>query len=236
MNHIPFKNYQRANEILYILYSSDLEGNNYGLSKIAIQKIIYLANLYSPLKEIILSTIRFMSYKRGPYSPDIQNSLDQLMSNGYVNISDYQSFSNNASNAEYKISEAGVSVVNNLICLDKEEEKKWWYSVIFRLSRIYSEQITLKNQNGEYSGFDKIVNLVYKDSTFLQYKKKQHNAFIDLENKSLPTYELIALIKDYVKMGYIELNQENERNNTEFILIGFYEFLYSQFLDQSANG
>lgn len=230
MNHIPFKNYNQANEILYILNSIKNEGV-VSISKIGIQKVIYLANLFSPIKNIILATIKFLSYKRGPYSSEIQNTLDQLISNGYVDVVSFKSFNNQASIASYSINNAGEIVVSKLIKYEKEQNKEWWYDCIVKLSNIYSKQETL-TQSANYTGFDTIVNLVYQDDTYLNIKNNHDfDRFINTADENSPTFQLIKYVKNYIEENNLYLSNSNIKRNTELILISFFEFLYSKYID-----
>jgi len=234
MNHIPFNNYSRANELLYILNATKREDLD-SISKIGIQKVLYLANLLAPVKNVILSTLRFLSYTRGPYAPDVQNTLDQLTANGFVYITTFREFKAKSSVATYSISTAGEAVVNKLTVNPKEDEKKWWFESILKLSAIYSDQPAFL-EGGSYSGFDKIVNLVYEDDTFLNVKDNlQFASVINLKREDAPTFTLINFIKNYVSENKLLDNGKNERWNAEIVLIGFFEFLYSKYLDNLSN-
>ncbi|MDC7994042.1 hypothetical protein [Altibacter sp. HG106] len=235
VNHIPFKDYNRSNEVLHILYAAKTV-NIQSLSKIGIQKIFYLANLLSPVKEIVLATIRFVSHYRGPYSKEIQNTVDHLTALGYVEIEDFIVHNHKYSIAKYSLSDAGESVVNKLVEYSKENEKQWWYSILIQVSNIYSNE-EIFEEHSSYDGFDHIVDLVYKDSTYLSIKNSQDfRKFIDTSDPSTPTYKLIEFVKKFIVTQDLQVERTDEKRIAELVIISFFEFLYSKYIDEFANG
>lgn len=229
------RNIQKANEILYILNALDEVGKS-SISKVGLQKIYYLSSLLSPIKNIVLDIIRFYSHYRGPYNSEIQNTIDQLVAYGLVDICSFQSLKFNAALSEYKINSEGKKVVNLLIKYSKEEEKNWWINFITKCTFLYSKE-NLYDEEKEYTGFDAIVNLVYKDSTFEAIKKKaRQNYPIEIDDKSLPTNELIEFVKKYIQENREKLNLGDERSTSEIIILTYFEFLYSKFLDKKYDG
>ena len=103
------REFRRLNEILYVLYSVR-KLNLSNISKIGVQKCIYLCEILSPLREIILSFINFIYWHRGPYSKDVQNLLDYLVSIDAVNVVSFSTYGAN-SYANYMITEAGCELV-----------------------------------------------------------------------------------------------------------------------------
>lgn len=226
------RNIQRANEILYILYALDDVGKS-AVSKVGIQKIYYLSSLLSPIKDIVMTIIRFYSQLRGPYNAEIQNTLDQLVAHGLVDVCAFQTLNYNAALSEYKINNEGRKVVDLLIKYPKEEEKNWWISFITKCTFLYSKE-NLYDQSKEYKGFDTIVNLVYKDSTYEIIKKNARKNYpIDINDKSLPTNELIKFVKDHIESNRLNLNLGDERNTAEIIILTYFEFLYSKFIESN---
>lgn len=234
VNLIRNRNIQKANEILYILNALDEVGKS-TVSKVGIQKIYYLSSLLSPIKNVVMSIIRFYSQLRGPYSFEIQNTIDQLVGYGLVDVCAFQTLNYNASLSEYKINAEGKKVVSLLIKYSKEEEKNWWINFITKCTFIYSRE-NLYVSNIKYEGFDTIVNLVYKDSTYEVIKKNaMKNYPIDIDNKNLPTNELIEFVKSYIDKNKEKLNLGNERTTAEIIILTYFEFLYSKFLDSKYD-
>ena len=75
------ESYKKANEILYALEAIKVYGDGI-VSKVALQKIIYLSTVLAPIKEIVLSFLRFQYNYRGPWNVDIQNTVDHLVAIG----------------------------------------------------------------------------------------------------------------------------------------------------------
>lgn len=226
------KDFNKSNEILYILKSVQ-DSKIDSISKIGIQKVFYLANLLAPVKDLVLAAIEFLSEKRGPYSKSLQNIVDQLVGNGYVEIVDFKNSNNGQSwsLASYSITKAGLQVVDNLIKYEKEKEKLWWYNIVVRLSKIYSKQEVLANENN-YGGFDNIVNLVYQDLTYLKYKNgAELLTNINLRDEHEPTFVLINFIKEYIVQNNLLSKNLGKNKIAEIILIAYFDFLYSKYLD-----
>ena len=87
--YLQFKNYRNANEVLYALYAADRIANE-AVSKLGLQKLLYLAASFAPIKNIVLSVVRFSRLGRGPYSKHIQNAIDQLVAYDLADISDFK--------------------------------------------------------------------------------------------------------------------------------------------------
>jgi hypothetical protein len=222
------RNIHSSNEILYILNALDEVGKS-SVSKVGIQKIYYLSSLLAPIKDVVVSIIRFYNQLRGPYNSEIQNTVDQLVAYGLVDVCMFENLNYNASLAEYKINSEGKKVVKLLVKYSKEEEKNWWINFITKCVYLYSKE-NLFDRNKEYKGFDTIVNLVYKDSTYELIKSTaKKNYPIDVRDKTLPTNELIEYVKEYIKSNNVNLG--NERNAAELIILTYFEFLYSKFID-----
>lgn len=232
---IKKENIQKANEILYILNALDEVGMP-SVSKVGVQKIYYLSSLLSPIKDIVMSIVRFYNQLRGPYNSEIQNAIDQLVAYGLVDVCAFQTLNYNATLSEYKINNEGKKAVNLLIKYSKEEEKNWWINFITKCSFLYSKE-NLYDYNKEYTGFDTIVNLVYKDSTYEKIKKDtMKNYPIDVNDKNLPTNGLIEFVKSHIKANKNKLNLGDERSTSEIIILTYFEFLYSKFLDKKYDG
>lgn len=229
-------NYRLANEILYALYSCREEGVE-EVSKIGLQKLLYLSKVLAPVKDIILETIKFLSYIRGPYSKDIQNITDQLVAIGLANITEFKTTRGRNTISYYKITEGGEQVIEKLTKYSKEEEKLWWIGVIVKCATIYSKESFL-NEDHEFSDLDKIVRLVYQEPTFLEIRSKENttqrfnSTLIDYEDYNNPTQELIKFTKQYIKKH--QLYNQEERLTAEFVLVAFFEFLCSSYLNSEV--
>ena len=228
--YIQLNNYKIANEILYILKNvKDVECKP--ISKLGVQKLFYLSVALAPIKDIVMSILRFQRIYRGPYSKDIQNTLDNLVAYELIKITSFQILGKNNSIAYYEISKGGVFAVENLIRYNKEEEKHWWIRSVIMLSKLFSNHKILEN-DPEYNNLDKIVRLVYKDHSFME-KFDQHGAIIDFGDKLGKTAEIIEFTKSYISNHINQFKIYDDRALAELIMIAFFEQLLSNYIEDS---
>ena len=181
------KAFKKSNEILYVFYSA--EGFEVPfLSKLAIQKCIYLCEVLSPLKEIILSFLNFICHFKGPYSKDIQNILDHLVAMNAIEALSFSTYKK-SSYVNYKITKAGKTLVENLIDDYVEKEKLQWIRIVMRLIDAYKDAYGLSE---EYQGIDKIIGLVYQEPSFYEIKQRSgKRELISMGDRDTLTMELI---------------------------------------------
>ena len=230
MNLIQIDNFQTSNEILFVLDSlSKSQGR--GLSKIGLQKILYLAKVLEPIKEIIINTLEFLTEKRGPYSKEIQNIIDHLTSLGFVTITDFKVIVGKNSHAYYEITTVGESIVEKLKELPIQEEKYWWVDVISRLTVIYSSKPELENDD-KFFDLDRIVRLVYQDPTYNLFKQSNNWKYlIDFDKtEENSTSWIIDFVKTYVEENNLIMGQKFIRGNAELITVAFFEYYYINYL------
>ena len=145
--------YKKANEILYALEAIKVYGDGI-VSKVALQKIIYLSTVLAPIKEIVLSFLRFQYNYRGPWNVDIQNTVDHLVAIGAVDVVSFKAISSRKALANYSISTEGSEIVKSLIINSSEEGKFWWITTVSRAAYY----IIGRNWESEWSGLDRIVS------------------------------------------------------------------------------
>lgn len=230
------RTFKRSNEILYVFYSAGELGLPF-LSKIAIQKCIYLSEVLSPLKKIILSFLNFIYLHRGPFSKDISNISDYLVSINAIEVDSFSTYKKN-SYVNYKITEAGKSLVENLIYDTMEKEKLEWIRIVMRLIDAYKDAYRLdeKYRGIEYQGVDKILCLVYQEPSF--YEIKQRNAkreLIPMGDKNTLTMELIHFLEKVEEALPPKFDREKYKLNLETILLAFFEYLYVEYLSEKAQ-
>jgi hypothetical protein len=232
--YLQLTNYNHANEILYVLKSVKDRTNN-PISKLGVQKILYLSASLAPIKNIVLSIVKFITQKRGPYSSDIQNTLDNLIAYGLVEILSFKTLANKKySVASYQITDGGINAISSLTKYDKEEEIFWWIDIITQVAYMYSTEKGLKEVK-DFSGLDTIVKLVYQDPTFNQISRKHGKyALIDLGGREGLTSDLINISKNYL-LGENSFSSKSERHKAELILLSFFEYLYSKYLDEVSE-
>lgn len=224
--------YKQAGEILYALEIAKNVSDGV-VSKVALQKLMYLSVVLGPIKEVIINFIRYEYNVRGPYNYEVQNIVDHLMGLGYVEISNYDYKDEKRIMISYKITPKGSSTVKRLIRLDSENEKYWWISCIFRLAKGYSDDIAVS----KWSGLDKIVDLVYKDPTFVKGKTEStFRTSLDISGSQDVTKELIEFTKQYIASEpNLKIVNRSERRMAEIILVLFFEMMFNKVIGTHAN-
>lgn len=223
--------FKRSNEILYLFYSAD-ELKWPFLSKIGVQKCLYLSEILSPLKEIILSFLNFIYLHKGPYSKDIQNILDNLVALNAIEVVSFTTTNGN-SYADYKITEAGKSLVENLVSYPVEKEKSEWIRTVMKIVDTYKGCYGLDDR---YKGVDRIIALVYQEPTFKELRQRQarrERIPFGAENKL--TVELINFLKTIEEELPEKFDKNKYRLNLETILLSFFEYLYVEHLSESQS-
>lgn len=222
---------KRSNEIVY-LFSAANGLNWISLSRIGVQKCLYLAEILSPMKEIILSFVNFIYLHKGPYSKDIQNALDYLVSLDAIEVVSFTTAGTSAY-ADYKITEAGTSLVENLTLYPVEKEKLSWIQTVMKVVDAYKGCYGL---NEQYQGVDKIIDLVYQEPTFKEIRRRQAKWEIipfGEENKLTP--ELTNFLKTIEQELPDEFDKGKYKLNLETILLSFFEYLYVEHLSESQS-
>jgi uncharacterized protein YwgA len=232
---LQLENFHKSNEILYVL-DAVYKHKSQSVSKIALQKLLYLSGALAPIKEIILSILKFQRIQRGPYSKDIQNIVDHLVAYGLVKITEFRVIKDRNSSAFYQITSGGQNAVQQLIAYSTEEEKYWWITCISRLSLMYAELDSADDDN-EFHGLDKIVRIVYQDYTFKETKENSYfRALIDFNETDGPTARTIEFVKDYIETNRNMFSFENERDEAELILVAFFNHFFNNYLVEYSHG
>jgi uncharacterized protein YwgA len=205
--YLQLTNYHMANEILYALNEARSKGEG-TLSKLSLQKLLYLSGALAPIKRVILEYLHFITEKRGPYSKDIQNTVDHLVAMGFVEITRFETFRGGAL-ANYRISKVGQTVVDLLLQYPKEAEKCWWISLVTKLvfSYFYGEGLRGKND-------EKIKSLVYQDPTYKDLKLKGlFHHLIELDDQKSVTFKLISAMKEYITKHMPATSKSDDRSS-----------------------
>ncbi|QFR49796.1 hypothetical protein FJR48_08650 [Sulfurimonas lithotrophica] len=215
-------NYEKANEVLFVLYALDEQEKDFKASKISIQKIVYLANILLPIKKISLAICEFITYHRGPFSSELQNILDQLSMFGLIDIIDFEKheIKDNISYINYKITDLGKKLVSDLVQYKYQKEKYTWFNIICKVSILYTVKLKY------FDNLDGIVKLVYQDPTFLSARNTENKIeLIDIE-KFPQTKELIDIcIREYADKDF------TQEYLFEMIVLTMFEFYYSKYLE-----
>ena len=222
---------RRSNEILYLFYSAD-ELKWPCMSKIGVQKCLYLSEILSPIKEIVLAFLNFIYLHKGPYSKDVQNILDNLAALNAIEVTSFTTTNGN-SYADYKITESGRTLVENLTLYPLEKDKLLWIQTVMKVVDAYKGCYGLDEQ---YQGVDRIIGLVYQEPTFKEIRLRQAKWEIipfGVENKL--TTELINFLKTIEQDLPDKFDKNKYKMNLETMLLSFFEYLYVEYLSESQS-
>lgn len=222
---------KKSNELLYLLYSADELGWPC-MSKIGVQKCLYLSEILSPIKEIILAFLNFIYLHKGPYSKDVQNILDNLAALNAIEVTSFTTTNGN-SYADYKITESGRTLVENLTLYPLEEDKLSWIKAVIKVVDAYKGCYGL---NEQYQGVDRIIDLVYQEPTFKEIRQRQaKREIIPFGEKNKLTTELINSLKTIEQGLPDRFDRSIYKLNVETILLSFFEYLYVEHLSESQS-
>jgi hypothetical protein len=158
------RRFRRYNETLFMLAAADELGWSY-LTRIQIQKIVYLCEMLAPFRDILVAFLEYRYHHKGPYARDLQNGVDHLVACGLVdlvyyavapNSRDVPTHDGNVEVSQYRISKDGLSMVDALCCWSSNRELRDLVTAVSQLVDTYE----LKN----------VVRLVYQEPTFLRLK------------------------------------------------------------------
>jgi hypothetical protein len=184
------------------------------------------------LKEIILSFLNFIYLHKGPYSKDIQNILDYLVALDGIEVDSFTTYRKKNLYVNYKITEAGKSLVEDLIHDPMEKEKLQWIRIILKLIDAYTNAFGLSE---EYSGVDKIIDLVYQEPSFYEISQRNiKGKFIPMGNKNTLTMELIHFLEKAEKTLPPNFDREKYKLDLEMVLLVFFEYLYVKYLSEKV--
>lgn len=208
------KFYEQRNEVLFVLFAAE-KCIKKPLTRIEIQKIIYLSNSLSPLRDFILDYFDFRVWNNGPYSKDIQRTLNNLVGQRYLNMVEYtikQKESKYNENSKYIISNIGRDTVNELIGIQiKKEEYEWILSVLRLISHF---------------GIENVVKIVYEEPTFKNLKNSSNGFGAEIpiynENKN----KIVELAQELKNIG--EQDFGYSFNKPGDILLAVFDYLFSE--------
>ena len=221
---LQLKNYHMANESLFVMDAADKYSDGI-VSKLSLQKMLYLAGVLSPFREVVMTFLKYSYHFRGPYSKDIQNTIDHLVATGMVDISGLtRSENGKALYVNYKITSGGSEAVRLLKGYSHEDEKHWWISAVAQLAYIY-----LKSEGLRGNVDHRIMSLVYQEPSFKQQMK---GTLINLDETDRITNHLITFLKDYTAEHELAYYGNKYKRDAEIILLAFFEYLYLNYINE----
>ena len=153
------------------------------LSKIQLQKIIYLLDSITEMLYILSIKNGHHTYFHGPYDKNIQNAADSLVISGFVDVKNIK-FSNNSTSCEYFLTQTGEAWIKYLI--DIEPNTKFRSTIAYYLL----ESLISRNL------FTEIVPLVYAEPMFVKNRRNGYGIdlnFDDLEENDMFNFLLMVL-------------------------------------------
>jgi uncharacterized protein YwgA len=140
---------QRFKDVLFALSSASRA--NVKLGRLQLQKLIYLADVFSAVWRVVSSPAQFRPDSFGPYDPAIQNAVDALVFRGIAQIGELR-FGRRYVKSTYSLSAIGTDVISRLVSDEVMGEE---------LS-LYDEIATEINKRG----WNRIRDIVYAEPTY----------------------------------------------------------------------
>jgi len=217
-----------ANEILYALSAVNKTSAGH-LSRLTLQKVLYLSGALAPLKSVLLAYLKFNAENLGPYERTIQNTIDHLVGIGLVNVIYFEETLKRGALTNYEITDIGQEVVDRLSLYPHEEEKRWWISLVTCAVYTY---LTADGLNGSID--DKVRSIVYQDPTYEPFRKKNlFRHLIDLTDRNGLTFQFAEFLKAYSAQKNVVSADLSERKKVEIMLVTFMEYLYTGVLNEA---
>lgn len=211
------RRFRRYNETLFALEAAEHVGWQY-LSRIQVQKILYLTEMLGPFQQFIISRLEYYPWHRGPYSKSLQNGIDHLVARGLATITYYHlrqttqvvpTRDDKVEVVQYQITDSGHSLIKSLCSYEGNMDTRRLVQLVCELVDLY--------------GVSNILNLVYEEPTFSELKARGKADFIDPESENNQTLELLSFIDDTARtaMRYTSVTWEA-------IATAYFDFLWSK--------
>lgn len=159
------------------------ENYDHHLTKIHLQKFIYLVDALSVVWKFIKQFKGHETYKHGPYDQNIQNAVDTLAFRGFIKIDDFEYQDNGNVSCRYGLTKVGKDLIDQLV-------KQSYFEDRFEMFQIIGEEVNSK-------GWRNLVDLVYAEPTYLAERQSGWGRPIILDsmltNQSL---QMISMIEN----------------------------------------
>src|SRR6266404_7409007 len=189
------------------------------LSRIRLQKLVYLLDVLVYLVELLPPSERHLTYKHGPFDAAIQNAVDCLAFRGLVRISELYREPNGQIHSNYCLTKAGARWVERLTG-DQE----------FRIRARVAESIAREINS---IGWDQLIPLVYAEPTFVTARTLGYGTRL---NPHDPLRNSAALVLKTMTHG-LRVGFENTVANPELLFRLFFRYLkeFSRLSDQTSS-
>lgn len=176
---------------------STAERYNHAMSKIHLQKFIYLLDIVAFFYKHLPPKRSYETYFNGPFDKEIQNAADSLVFRGLVICTKVRAISNNAKQAEYELSDAGREWVIELSSMKDFETR-------YKAAEEVAKQVSA-------IGWNRLVKLVYAEPTFVNNSPNGFGQSIDITNglESSAAF-LLQTIEQSLKRGDEEIEISRE--------------------------
>jgi hypothetical protein len=176
------------------------------LSRIRLQKFVYLLDVMIYLVELLPPSERHVTYRHGPFDAAIQNAVDCLAFRGLVRIADLRRETDGTTQAKYALTDSGKAWLGKLLS-DSQ------FQVRSQVAASIAEEV-------DSIGWERIVALVYAEPTFVTARSLGYGAKLSPHN---PLSNSAALVLRTMKRG---LRSGFERTTPEPQLLLRLFFLY----------
>lgn len=196
---------RRMSDVVFALNAASHYGQR--LSRIRLQKFIYLLDIVGYMYELLPPADNHHSYNNGPYDAAIQNAVDSLAFRGLVNVSDVEKSPNGKIQCNYTLTPSGKQWAKSLASQGE-----------FKLRFLAANAVGEKIQK---LGWKRLVDLVYAEPTYAQKRFSGFGQRIDITDgmQNTAAYLLGVFSKLLGERG------ANSELNRELALELFFRFL-----------
>ncbi len=140
----------RVKDVLFALYVAG--GQQRQLGRLALQKFIYLFDVFAIVWRDVGANSKFKPWRNGPYDLSIQNAVDVLAFRGLVNIESLSFRKLRNAESKYTLANSGVDCVESL-------RKNISFNDDFQLFEAIGGEVQKR-------GWDNIKEIVYAEPTY----------------------------------------------------------------------
>lgn len=151
------------------------------LSKIQLQKLIYLMDVLSVCLEIVSVESGHCTYYHGPYDKNIQNAADMLVFWGFSDVNNIRT-THSGIMCEYYLTEIGEEWIEELLHYDENTKKR--FEVADKLLNSLVRRNLMRN----------LVSLVYAEPLFVKNKSMGYGVDLNLNNLVQNDFYLFFLL------------------------------------------
>jgi len=189
------------------------------LSRIRLQKFVYLLDVMVYLVELLPPSEGHLTYKHGPFDAAIQNAVDCLAFRGLVRVSELHRESDGQTHAKYGLTTAGATWVRRLLSDSQFQSRS-------RVADLIAREI-------QSIGWERLIALVYAEPTFVTARAVGYGVKL---NPRDPLNNSAALVLSTVQRG-LRFGFERATPKPELLLKLFFRYLldFSMLKEQTAS-